>query len=147
MTETLTKSSPVITRRIVTLLDEQKEVLELKRVYYGDQDLIPEYPVACVESFPKDRALDVPGSTHKFSIVLRCGIWIYHGALQSSEVTKEEADIFTDRVEDMLHTDFRMNGLVIFGYVSRVDPGVVLRTGAMVQATRLTWEGVSREIF
>lgn len=145
---TYSHSIPEITQRIVDLLNEQKDVLGIKRVYYGDQDKIEAYPSVGVESFPKARSLAAQGAgLHKFQIDLSCGIYIYHGMLQASYTTKKETDEFAELVEDMIHSDFTLGGLVIFGFVTRVEPGVALKSDVMVKTTRLTWEGQSRQVF
>jgi hypothetical protein len=53
----------------------------------------------------------------------------------------------SELVEAKLHEDLTLGGLVIFGYVSGIDPGVRLRESEMIRATRLTWDGLSREGF
>jgi hypothetical protein len=141
---TYTKSIPEVTQHIVDLLTAQKDALGLIDVFYGDQDKVPKFPSVGVESMPKRRTqLD----TRKFRVDLSCGVYLYHGMLQATYKTKKEADTLSELIENALHTDFTFGGLVVFGYVTRVEPGIALKSEIMVKTTRLTWEGQSREVF
>jgi hypothetical protein len=70
-----------------------------------------------------------------------------HGQIQSTEINKRESEELSELVEQKLHEDFTLGGLVLFGFVSGIDPGVRFRESEMIRATRLTWEGLSREGF
>jgi hypothetical protein len=70
-----------------------------------------------------------------------------HGKIQSTEINKKESEELSELVEAKLHEDLTLGGLVIFGYISSIDPGVRLRESEMIRATRLTWDGLSREGF
>jgi hypothetical protein len=119
-----------------------------KRGYYGDQEMIPHFPAFIVESNDKDRVLGGQSSTHKFRLALRTVIIIYHEKIQASSLTKKEDEVLAEAVEDyfLAHPDLDQH--VIFGYVERVRPGVVIRPGrVMLKATRLEYIGISQETF
>ena len=139
-------SAPALTQKIRDILEFNKEVLGVQRIYYGQQDLIPDYPAIVVESGTKDRGL-IDGSTRRFEIILRCTIFVYIGKVQSSEVTEAEAEQLAEQVEDVLHTDMTIGNSVVFGYVTQSTPGVALRQQTMIRTIRLTWEGQSRQTF
>lgn len=140
---TFTKSTQVIVRYQVDLLRAHQAELGLKEVYYGDQEKIPDFPSVGVEGFPKQRRII---GTHQFEVTLRTGIYLYHGALQASYTTKEEADLLVEAIEDTLHADYTLDGLVVFGYVTRTAPGFAMKD-VMVRTVRLEWESTSRELF
>jgi hypothetical protein len=142
----LTHSISVMTQALVNVLEEHQQEIGLKRVYYGDQSMVPDFPSVGVETAPLDRLWD-KSSTHKFEINLRCDLYLYVGRVQSSELTKQEVDALTQRVEDAVHIDFTVGGLVIFGYIERIEPGVSMKSDVMVQTTRLSWVGLSRQTF
>ncbi len=140
-----TDDSVVITQKILDLLTAAKGELGIRKLYYGDQeDLIPEFPAVAVESFPKDRSL---AGTHRFEIKLRVGIAIHFGKIQSVQKTKKETEEFAQAIEAILHADKQMDGLVIYGFVTRVEPGISVKRSGMLQTTRMTWEGISRVNF
>lgn len=132
---------------MVSLMEENLEVLQIKRVYWGDQEKIPEYPAVCVAPFPKDRSLTGEGATHRFAIVHRIGIYVYHGQVQSSELNHRAATKLAEDVEQLLHANTDMAGTVIFGFVNRMQPGFTMKEQTMVKVTRLLWEARSRETF
>jgi len=136
--------APVITQRVVDILTEAADELTLKGVYYGYQQLIPTFPALSVESGRKAR---VGNGTHRFEIRFSVLMMLEHGQIQSTEVNKKESEELSELVEQKIHEDFTLGGLVLFGYITNIDPGVRLRESEMIRATRLTWEGLSREGF
>lgn len=140
----LTKDATVVSQNILDTLESNKVVLGLRGTYYGLQNLIPEYPAACVESGTKNRIMRM---ARKHEIIIRTHIMVYHSEVQSSEVTKKEVEQFAEAIENKLHEDNTLDGLVIWGYVTSIDHGVARRDDVMLRAARLTWEGLSREVF
>lgn len=150
----LTKSSVDITQKIIDILSTPANIaaigygLKAESIYYGDQELTPDFPAIIVESFTKDRSLTAPrATTRQFQIDLSTNILILYGKVQSSEITKKDAEIIAERVEDVLHSNFTLDGLVVFGFVARVDPGFTRRQSTMIRATRLIWAGRSKHTF
>jgi hypothetical protein len=141
---TLEWRAPVITQRIVDILTESTDELALKGVFYGYQQLIPEFPAISVESGRKSRG---GNSTHRFEVTFSVLMMLEHGKIQSTEINKRESEELSELVEAKLHEDLTLGGLVIFGYISSIDPGVRFRESEMIRATRLTWDGISREGF
>lgn len=141
---TLEWRAPEITQRVVDVLTESQEELGLKAVYYGFQQLIPEYPAISVESGRKRRTLE---GTHRFGVSFSVLMVLEHGAIRSTTVTKKESEELAQLVEDKLHEDFYLGGLVLFGYIASIEPGIRARGEDMIRATRLAWEGLSREGF
>lgn len=135
----LTDSSVAVTLAIKDLLDGQAG---LAAVHYGDTNLFPEFPVATVESGPKSRPLP-DSSTRRFRVELTTFVTILHGKIQSADETKQETEEFAEEVEKILHQDYTLGGLVIFGAVTRMDPGVSIKPSVMLRSTRLTWEAYS----
>ncbi len=131
-----------ITQAIIDLL-KGDSTLGLKEVYYGDQDGIPLTPSATVELGNKDRAYNQTGLftnlTPQFYIV------VYHGLMANVQTIKKELDQFVQAVEDKLHEDNTLGGLVISGIVSSVEPGVAVVGKAQFYAHRITWEAMIKE--
>lgn len=143
----LSASSLEVSQRIHTYLDEAKEELGIKRVYYGRTDLIPDYPAITVEPGTKQRSLEL-GSTHKFRIDFAVEIFLYFGKISNTaEINFEENERLTELVEEKLHENFRLDGMVIFGFVTSIEPGTTLRSQEMIKVSRITWEAQSRQLF
>jgi len=142
---TLTTSSVEVTTRIHDMLTERMEELGLVKVYYGQQRMMPDFPSACVESLPKERAWN--GAGHRFEVKLRVGILVYCTKIQSSTITKKESEIIAEAIEDVLHEDFTLDNLVLHGMVTRIDYGVSRVEDIMIRSVRIQWEAMSREEF
>lgn len=145
-----TKRVDVIVQKIIDIYDGNKEAFEpsVARVYYGDQALIDTFPAICVEGGTKTRTLSGQGATRKFALEVGVTIYIHHGQVQSSTITRAETDSLAEQAEDILHADITLDGLVIAGWVTRSDHGVALRANnVMLRTTRMVWEAQTREQF
>jgi hypothetical protein len=129
------------------MLRDGKEELELAEVWYGDQRLVPDFPVAIVEAGPKRREFN---GTHRWDVQFTTTILVVFEEFTDLEEVTIKNQEHADAVERFLHKDdnhLRLGGLVIFGHVTRHDPGVSYRGGVMRQASRLTHTANSREEF
>ena len=132
----------VITQAIVDLLKDDAS-LGLKAVYYGDQSGIPLIPSATVELSSKTREYNQTGL--QTNVVPEVAIIIYHGLMADVQTIKKELDQFVQLVEDKLHVDNTLGGLVISGIVTSVEPGASQVGNALFYAHRLTWEAMIKE--
>lgn len=141
-----TKRVDEIVQKLVDILDGAKDTFtpKVQAVYYGDQDKVPAYPAIAVSGGQKRRDII---ALHKFEVVLRATIFVYHGEVQSSEITNKQVDVLSEQVEDLLHGNLTMDGLVVNGFITRNDPGVSLRSDVMIRTSRMLWEAKSRETF
>ncbi len=138
----LEKRAPVVTQKVADLLEANADYLGLKGVWYGDQELLPDFPCAVVESFTKQRDY---ATIRQYDITFRVGILVYVGEIQSSQITKKQSEELAEAVEDLMHENRTLDGMVIHGYVSSMNPGVASRAGKMVRAVRLIFTAKSRE--
>lgn len=141
---TLAVKGTVVTKAIQTLLEQEKDALGVRKVFYGEQSLYPEFPAIAVQSGRKLRSHE---NTRKNRLDFSVNILIVHGKVQSSELNREASEVLAEAVEDIVNADVSLGGLVIFGQVVAVDPGVLARRDVMLSTTRLSWEGRSRETF
>ncbi len=132
----------IITQAIVDLL-KGDETLGLKEVYYGDQGGIPSVPSATVELGNKTRDYNQTGLMT--NVVPDIHIVIYHGLVADVQKIKKDLDQFVQAVEDLLHEDNTLGGLVISGIVSSVEPGIAVVGKAQFYAHRMTWTAVIKE--
>lgn len=133
-----------VTDKLYNLLNDNKEELQLESVWYGPQRLIPTYPCIVLEPRPKRRRFN---GTRRWDLEFNVAILLYHSKVQDSETLHRENEEQAILVESFLHQHMDLDGLVIFGYVITVEPGLVTRGDVMITSTRLTWQGTSREEF
>lgn len=113
-------------------------VAPLRDVYYGDQAKIPFTPVACVETGDKRRSLN--GAPRRVDTPMTIYILIYHFTVGNNEVVREEADQLGEDVETLIHTDVRLDGLVIDSLVTSLEYGYARRGDSLFRTSRLTLE-------
>jgi hypothetical protein len=137
----LTKDPSEVCQAIIDLLKADVS-LNLKEVYYGDQDRIPFTPCTTVEAAPTD--IQNPVSNfyleHRFNIA----IMVYYAQIVDQSQLKKDSDLYAQQVRDAIHQNKTLNGIIIHGNVTRMEPGVARRSGAKLRAHRLTWEGLSK---
>lgn len=129
---------------IHALVDSNKDSLGVKFVGYADENVLPRYPAVVVSfSTPVDREL---GPTGTFSLTWMIQLTIYHARITASHKTRTREDMqLAAAVRNLLHTDYRMGGGVIFGFVRSERPGLVAdNKGKANVATTLIWVGDSR---
>jgi hypothetical protein len=117
--------------------------LGLQKVWYGDDDeLIPETPAVLIVPDGKERELTNTGhvTLNSFKFILT----VFHSRLTSSNVTRKECDALAEALEDHLHENKRLNGLLLHSYVRLSEFGVAARGTVMMKATRLTWVAQSQ---
>jgi hypothetical protein len=137
----LTKNLTDITQAVVDLL-EADQSLGLKKVWYGDQDRVPFTPCATVESGPMESQLTATGffTTHEVTIY----VMLYFAKITSQSELKKEADEWAEKVRDTIHKNKTLNGIVIHGNVTLIEPGIARRGGAKLRGTRMTVRYLSR---
>lgn len=117
--------------------------LGLKDVFYGDQGAVPFTPSATVEVGPTERSYNQTGlQTNR---IVHITILVYHGLLADVQTIKKELDEHAQAVEDVLHQDNTLGGLVISGIVISVEPGVIQTGNVQFYAHRLVWEAMIKE--
>jgi hypothetical protein len=140
-------SQVAVTQKIIDLLDVAQGALGIKAVSYGEQELMPDFPWVSVQSGPKTKE---QSSTGRFKVQFTVIIHIWHGRVQSSEVTRKQTEQIAEGVVNELENHFDLDGAFpgfVFGYVRLVEPGSLPREGVMVRVTRLQWVGEAREDF
>ena len=100
-------------------------------------------PSATVEAGTAERSYNQTGiQTNRIVPII---IVIYHGKIGDVQDIKKELDDFAQAVEDKLHEDNTLGGLVISGIVTSLEPGVASVGKAQFYAHRLTWDGLIKE--
>lgn len=143
----LIDSYVTLAHTIEAKLVASKELLGIKRVYYGDQERIPETPSVCVEPGGKTRELN--GMPRRTEVTMVCFIFVYHYRLASPEDIREENDELAETIEAFLHTDAQLRvatvPTVIDSMVRGVESGISNKgRNSLFRASRLTFEARSQ---
>jgi len=141
---TLTDATTDITWAIYRLLEDNKEALGLRMVFDGDRSLVSETPCISVIAGDKLRQLYATGLQTKVEFTVT--LMLYHKRIQPEEVNEREVQELAETIEDFLHLypNQTLGGLVVFGMVTRVEPGYATRQTSVMRTTRMTWEAQSR---
>lgn len=146
MPQTLTDKNSLVTQALVDLLKTKWEYIGCQTrdaIYYGDQARYPSFPSLAVEAAPQDRQLNQTGLQQRIGFTMF--IMVYHGLLKGAEERKKDTDEIAERVVETLHDDRQLDGLVIHGHVTGVEPGFINR-GGLLMVHRITWEGISNHV-
>lgn len=126
---------------LVTKFKNNSVVLGLAddSVYYGDQTLIPRSPTLCVE--PDNKEQELRGGSRRVNATVRHYILLYHSEVRSPQSNRLEADQLAEAVEDLIHADATLGGLLIHSYVTGIDSGYPTKQGVQWRGSRITFEG------
>lgn len=136
-----TDSIEVVTLALVDIF-ETDATLGIKDVYYGEEANIPRTPAVAIE-VSKSRTPYQTGNN--YLVTFNAVIDVFHSRYKSKQVTRQECDQFAKSVEDLLHADLKLGGLVINSFVSAIQTGGLRRGTTLMQASRLTWQATSRK--
>lgn len=137
-----TDSLVAVADAVKLMLENQSITLGLKDVFYGDQDLIPQFPAAAVEGQNlSERPSDTGFSKmNEFQVL----VILYHSKIQDNQTTRREADLYAEAVKAVLNSDRQLGGLVTHCWVSSTDYGYAVRSGVTIRAARILFEAVAK---
>lgn len=144
MPSTLTTSIVTIAKALESLLNERKGDLGILAVYYGDQDMLATTPVVCVEPNMKENNLRRSGGGKMADPVITTDLLLYHGAVQSTQNNRLEADQFAEAVEAVIHEDFTLGGIIVYGHITLLESGYSRKVGTLYRSTKLTHEAITQ---
>lgn len=141
----LTASLSTVTQYIVDMLDTAKVSLTVDEVYYGDQEKVPNGRHIAVEPVQREREYAGAASSLQMLNTFTVQIFTYVSGMGVESIRKE-CDVLAEAVETLLHADVKLGGLIIMGWVSSNESGYVIRSGALMRCSRLTWMGTSKTL-
>jgi hypothetical protein len=142
-----TDNPTVVGEYFFDLFDARAKDLGLdpeKGLFYGDQQLIPTTPTICVEPGPLNSILD--GAPFVLLNTFTIYIMVYHSKVQDTQVTRKECDQYAYAIRKTLLEDKPLGGLVIYGFVTDIEPGYANRNGQLLRTSRITWQGQSKKV-
>jgi len=131
-------------------IDNNKTALSLKHITYGDEQLLPEYPALVLTAERPTRTRQ--HATRQWHREFFCDMWLFHANLSRSRRVRTKEDIqMARKLERFLNADRTLDGHIIFGFVTDLQPIVIGRVtstkGNAVIATRLSWQGENRVLW
>lgn len=143
MTYPLTGSLAVFCQILQTKLETNKVSLGIGKVFYGDQNLIPSTPIACVEPSQKIQEYK---PTNMYRQTLTAYILLYESTVQSPQANRKSADDLAEAVEALVHADRTLGGKVITAIVSSIESGYSTKQNTLVRASRLLVTATSQTL-
>lgn len=110
-------------------------------VYYGVEQRYPRFPAIAIEGMMEQ---EPTGTQHQMTNKFRLNIFYYEGQLANSETKRANRDKHAEAVKARLHANRKLNGLVAFGHIISMEPGVSVVAASMVATSRMIWEGISK---
>jgi len=113
-------------------------------VFYGDQTNIPRTPTICVEPGTLTRTLDgaatPPPTLNEFEVL----ILVYLQELGGIQTLEKSKDLLLDQVVDVMHEDWTLGGLLVFGYCHTIDPGYAMRGNKLMRCGKISYRGMNK---
>lgn len=135
---TLSHSIVDVAAALEQKLNDNAATLGLKAVYYGDQERLATTPVVCVEPDTKVQEYRGGGVNRMLGVNITIFLLVYHSFVQSPQENRRGADQLAEAIEDLIHQDVNLGGLVIECHVSEVASGYATKGNSLVRANRIT---------
>lgn len=114
-------------------------------VAYGDHNNIPGGRAITVASGTKTRELaGVAGPGGRTLNTMEVVISVYFSVVEAEETARLAVDRMAEAVENLLHQDTSMGGLIIHGFVREWTPGVIYRETSMYRVVQLHFVGQTK---
>lgn len=140
----LTKSLVVIADYMLDKLKDNKATLGIMEAYYGDQDKLATTPVVCVEPQYKANALRQAATARMLDIEFNLTFLVYHSFIVSPQENRRGSDALAQDIEDLVHSDRDLNGLVIHGYCTLNESGYTTKGNSLVRSNKITYVAQSQ---
>lgn len=134
----------VVSEALKSKFDSNRAMFGLEDVWYGDQMLVPRTPAISIEPGNKSRELQPLGLNSINTLIVY--VLVYLGKVQEVQKNRLEVDKLSEDIEDFLHQDKQLGGLVIHGFVAAIDPGLAPRPTRdnLLRVDRITWQATSK---
>jgi len=114
-------------------------------VAYGDHNNFPTGKAVTVTSGTKRRTLaGVTGPGGRTLNNMEVVISIYYSVLENEETARLAVDVMAENVEDLLHEDTTVGGIIIHGFVQEWVPGILYRETSMFRVVQLHFVGQTK---
>lgn len=131
-----------VVNALFALVEDHAEEFGIGAMHYGDQSKIVTGNTVCFEVESKTKTLK--NSPRGMDVMFTVYVLVYTAKVQSPEMNREESDRLAQQIETVLDEDGQLGGLLIHGYVSRLESGYSVKSDSIVRSSRLTYEGRSQ---
>lgn len=136
----LTSRSTVVAKAIETILNTNKVSLGLDEVYYGDHNNIPVGKAVSVTAGTKRRELSgVAGPGGRGMNEMDIVLFLYRSVVEDEATARLAVDTLAEDIEDILHADTTLGGIIIHGYVNQWIPGVIHKPTSMFRVVQMNY--------
>jgi hypothetical protein len=113
-------------------------------VWYGDTSgLLPATPMMCVIPGPTSSVYNGVGGRPVLK-TFTTFVMVYYGKVQDQQANVHASLTLADAVEKFVNPDITLGGNVIDCMCAAVEPGVAVKGGALIDATRMTFRTRSK---
>ena len=140
-----TSHSSELGNAIFNLIEANKISLGLADVFFGEQKMLPRSPAAVVDLGRKRRELagvSAPGgrTMNNMDIIID----VHSAKVAEEALARMELNLLAEAVEDLLHVDTTMGGIIIHGFVRDWDPGEAFINNSMFRTVRMMYTGQTK---
>lgn len=137
---THTARSTTVAKAIETLLLSKKLELGLDEVYYGDHNNIPVGKAVAVTPGNKRRELaGVAGPGGRSKNLIEIAILVYYSKVEDEATARYAIDRLAEDIEEELHKDTTLGGIIIHGFVTDWLPGIIHKPNSMFRVVQMTY--------
>ena len=146
-----TYKGSVVAQAIKRFIESNKEILDVKAVYYGDQSTFPTYPAVCVE--PAITTRDLSGIPYQTDNNFTVSILVYVASLEGIENIQEKCDAVAEDVQDAVNAESvdsqfaggtRFGGIIVSGNAARLEYGYKMLSNRLTRCNRIVWQGFTK---
>lgn len=144
----LTHKSTVLAQALLQIIRDNKVEVGLDAdsfVEYGDHNNITGGKAVTVQAGTKNRELaGVAGPGGRTLNILEVVITVYYLKVEAEATARLAVDQIGENIEDLLHQDTRVGGIIIHGFVRQWVPGVIVRETSMFRVVQLHYVGQTK---
>jgi len=116
----------------------------IQSVWYGDNsELLPNTPSVCVIPGTEASTYDGVGG-RPVMMVFTTYVMVYYGKVGDQQLNVHGSQQIANVIKRFVHADVNLGGNVIDCLCASLEPGIAIRNGAMIDATRLTFRSRSK---
>lgn len=143
-----THKSTVLAQAILQKIKDNKLAVGLDAdsfVDYGDHNNITGGKAVTVQAGTKNRDLaGVAGPGGRTLNLLEVVVTAYYMKVEGEATARLACDQLGENIEDLLHQDTTVGGLIIHGFVRQWVPGVIMRETSMFRVVQLHFVGQTK---
>lgn len=128
---------------IKALIEANQVALGVEVVYFGDQARIEKHPAICIEPNAQRNELSGVATPMRLMRTHQVYIILYHSKFVDTQMQRRDCDAMAAEIEELVHNNVTLGGLVIHAYVSSVDSGYSRKQG-IVRAAGITVTAITK---